>query len=164
YLVQAGDTLDSLSRRTNTSVYDLQQVNCLQSFTIQPGQTIYLPFNPPTSTPTGTSTPVTPSPTPSRTGTPTSTPRAPEVFRADVSIDRTTISVVGRYFRPDEEGFIVELRGTTGAIPLALGRLRSSTSFEADLPPPSNLPGGTYDLRVINPDNQFAVIRVTIPP
>jgi hypothetical protein len=72
--------------------------------------------------------------------------------------------VVGRYFRPDEDGFGVELRGAGGTIPLALGRLRSSTSFEAELPPPAELPGGNYNLFVINPDNQFDEIRVTLPP
>jgi hypothetical protein len=155
--------LDSLARRTNTSVYQLQQVNCLQNFTIQPGQTVYLPFNPPTPTVTSTTTPVTPSATPSRTGTPSATPRAPEIFSAEVSVDRQILSVVGRNFRPEEDGFEVELRGATGVTPLALGRLQSSTSFEAELPPPADLPGGDYDLRVINPDNQFDVLRINIP-
>lgn len=164
YVVQVGDTLNSLADRTGVSVYDLQQVNCLTNATIQPGQTVYLPFTPPTPTVTPTNTPTTPTPTPTMTGTPTATPRAPEIFTADPSVDRTTLFVVGRNFKPDEDGFRVELRGASGTTQLALGELRSSTSFEARLLPVAQLPAGDYDLRVINPDGQFDILRVTLPP
>lgn len=155
--------MNSLAERTGVSVYDLQQVNCLTNLTIQPGQTVYLPFTPPTPTVTPTNTPTTPTATPTLTGTPTATPRAPEIFTADPSVDRKTLFVTGRNFRPDEDDFRVELRGTAGVTPLTLGELRSSTSFEARLPPVANLPGGVYDLRVINPDGQFDILRVTLP-
>jgi hypothetical protein len=155
--------MNSLAERTGVSVYDLQQVNCLTNLTIQPGQTIYLPFTPPTPTVTATGTPITPTATPTLTGTPTATPRAPEIFTADPSVDRTILFVTGRNFRPDEADFRVELRGTVGVTPLALGELRSSTSFEARLPPVAELPAGAYDLRVINPDGQFDILRVILP-
>ncbi|MBE7469581.1 MAG: hypothetical protein DPW09_23870 [Anaerolineae bacterium] len=163
YVVQVGDTLNALAERTNVSVYDLQQVNCFTNLTVQPGQTIYLPFTPPTPTITPTNTPTTPTPTPTLTGTPTATPRAPEIFTAEPSVDRTTIFVVGRNFEVEEGGFRVELRGATGVTRLALGDLRSSTSFEAKLPPVAELPAGNYDLRVINPDGQFDVLRISLP-
>lgn len=163
YVAQVGDTMNSLAERTGASVYDLQQVNCLTNLTIQPGQTIYLPFTPPTSTVTPTNTPTTPTATPTLTGTPTPTPRAPEIFTADVSVDRKTLFVTGRNFRPDENDFRVELRGTSGTTQLTLGELRSSTSFEAKLPSVADLPAGVYDLRVINPDGQFDILRVILP-
>lgn len=163
YVVQVGDTLNSLAERTNVSVYDLQQVNCFTNLTVQPGQTIYLPFTPPTPTVTPTGTPVTPSPTPTLTGTPTATPRAPEIFTAEPSVDRTTIFVVGRNFDVNENGFRVELRGGSGTIRLGLGNLRSSTSFEAVPTPQATLPSGSHDLRVINPDGQFDVLRISVP-
>lgn len=162
YTVQAGDTLNSLSARTGVSVYDLQQVNCLSTFTIQPGQVIYLPFNPPSPTATATTTPVTPSPTASVTPTNTPTPRPPEIFDWSVSLARDTITIRGRYFDPNSFGFRVELIGLSGTLPaLELGQLRSSTSFEAKIP--STVPGGDYDMRVINPDGQFVQRRITLP-
>jgi LysM repeat protein len=163
YVVQVGDTMNLLAERTGVSVYDLQRVNCLTNLTIQPGQTVYLPFTPPTPTITPTSTPTTPTPTPTLTGTPTATPRAPEIFTAEPSVDRTTLFVVGRNFAVNESDFRVELRGASGTTPLALGNLRSSTSFEARLPLAPPLPAGAYDLRVINPDEQFDILRVTLP-
>lgn len=163
YVVQVGDTLNALAERTNVSVFDLQQVNCFTNLTIQPGQTIYLPFTPPTPTVTPTGTPITPSPTPTLTGTPTATPRSPEIFTAEPAVDRTTIFVVGRNFEVEQGGFRVELRGATGVTRLVLGDLKSSTSFEAKLPPVAELPAASYDLRVINPDGQFDVLRISLP-
>jgi hypothetical protein len=56
----------------------------------------------------------------------------------------------------------VELTGLSGTLPpLELGDLRSSTGFEALIP--STVPAGDYDLRVINPDNQFAQRRIALP-
>lgn len=163
YTVQAGDTLNTLAVRTGASVFDLQQVNCLQNFTLQPGQVVYLPFNPPTPTATGTATPVTPSPTPSSTPTQTPTPRPPEIFEIAISLGRDKITIRGRNFEPDPgQGFRVELTGLMGTLPpLELGDLRSSTGFEVLIP--SSVPAGDYDLRVINPDNQFVQRRITIP-
>ncbi|GIK43757.1 MAG: hypothetical protein BroJett011_75900 [Chloroflexota bacterium] len=163
YVAQVGDTMNSLAERTGVSVYDLQQVNCLTNLTIQPGQTIYLPFTPPTPSVTPTNTPTTPTATPTLTGTPTPTPRAPEIFTADPSVDRKTLFVTGRNFRPDEDDFRVELRGGTGVTQLVLGQLRSSTSFEAKLSSGTELPSGPHDLRVINPDGQFDILRITLP-
>ena len=169
YVVQLGDTLNSLALRTDSSVYELQQVNCLEIFTLEIGQTIYLPFTPPTPTITYTPTPKTPTPTPSRTGTPTPTPRPPEVFSNFPESGRTTeeviIAVQGRNFQPDEDGFRVELRtGGTREI-LELGDLRTTTSFEARIP--AGLPVNTYDLWVINPDDQFDIrssAYIVMPP
>lgn len=159
YVVQLGDTLNSLALRTNSSVYDLQQVNCLEVFTLEIGQTIYLPFTPPTPTITYTPTPRTPTPTPSRTGTPTPTPRPPEIFSNFPESGRTTeeitVAVQGRNFQPDDAGFRVELRtGGTREI-LELGDLRTTTSFEVTVP--AGLAVNTYDLWVINPDDQFDI-------
>ncbi|MFN8458359.1 MAG: LysM peptidoglycan-binding domain-containing protein [Anaerolineae bacterium] len=163
YTVQAGDTLNTLAARTGASVFDLQQVNCLQNFTLQSGQVVYLPINPPTPTATGTATPVTPSPTPSATPTQTSTPRPPEIFEIAISLARDKITIKGRNFEPNpSQGFRVELTGLTGTLPpLVLGDLRSSTGFEVIIP--STVPAGDYDLRVINPDNQFVQRRITLP-
>jgi hypothetical protein len=129
----------------------------LPSYTIQPGQIVYLPFNPPTPTIT-----YTPTPTPARTDTPTTIPRPPEIFVIIISVSRDVIVVQGRNFEIDEAGFRVQLTGPTGTINLDLGDLRSSTGFEARIP--ASVPGGDYDLRVINPDDQFAIRRVTLPP
>lgn len=152
YTAQAGDTLNSLANRTGSSVFELQQVNCLESFNLQTGQTIYLPFTPPTPTVTLTPTPTRrPGPTPTRTATPISpaidsvTPNRVDRAAAD---DTVVITVQGRNFRPQEQGFRVELRGPAG-VELELGPARSSTSFEAIVPP--GLPEGTYDMVVTNP-------------
>jgi hypothetical protein len=158
-VVQLGDTLNSLALRTNTSVYELNQVNCLEIFTLEIGQTIYLPFTPPTPTITYTPTPRTPTPTPSRTGTPTPTPRPPEIFNnfpeSGLTTEEVIMAVQGRNFEPDEAGFRVELRAGGAREILELGELRTTTSFEAFVP--AGLPINTYDLWVINPDDQFDI-------
>jgi LysM repeat protein len=159
YAVKPGDTLNVLAERTNVSVNDLQRVNCLDTFTLQVGQTVYLPFTPPTSTVTPTPTPKTPTPTPTPTGTPTATPRPPEIFSSEpdsgVNSNEIIIAIQGRNFQPESDGFRVELR--TGGVKqnLLLGDLVTSTSFEAKVP--LGLPPGTYDLWVINPDDQFDI-------
>ncbi|MBN1994394.1 MAG: LysM peptidoglycan-binding domain-containing protein [Anaerolineae bacterium] len=161
YTVQTPEeTLNLLAERTNSSPYELYQVNCLDSYTIRPGQVIYLPFLPPTSTVTHTPTPVTPSPTPTRTDTPTATPRAPEIFSSEpgsgVNTEEVIIAVQGRYFYYDEsDGFRVELRRGGSKQGLLLGELKTNNSFEAIVP--IGLLPGTYDLWVINPDDQFDV-------
>ncbi len=69
YTVQLGDTFNSLATRTNTSVFELQEANCLRQ--IQIGDSLYLPFIPPTPTVTNTPTPGGAAPpTATRTGTP----------------------------------------------------------------------------------------------
>jgi LysM repeat protein len=153
YVVQIGDTLNALAARTNTSVFELQQANCLESFALQTGQTIYLPATPPTTTHTPTPT-VTPSSTPTRTPT----AEQPEIM--NVSPDsgevgkRVIILVEGRNLKADEPDFRVELTGNGSGEVLDLGGLRTSTGFEAIVP--ADLPVGLYDLFVFNPDNQFA--------
>ncbi len=156
YQVQVGDTLNSLSARTNVSVFDLQQVNCLESFTIRPGQVIYLPFTPPTFTPT----PV-PTPTGTRSATPTRTPTAIAPVISNVVPDRVDadsasviITVIGRNFKPRESGFRVELRGPQSVM-LSLSGLGSDTNFDAVVPP--GLPIGTYDIVVTNANNRTGV-------
>jgi spore germination protein YaaH len=163
YEVQTGDTLNSLAERTDSSEYELYQVNCLESYTILPGQVIYLPFTPPTPTVTKTPTPVTPSPTPTRTGTPTATPHPPEISSNEPFEGNNTAEVViavqGRYFQTDKDDFRVEFRvsGTNDRTPLTLGELKTSSSFEAIVP--AGLAPGWYDLWVINPDDQFDTRR-----
>jgi hypothetical protein len=154
YTVQSGDTLNTLSGRTGVSVFELQQANCLVNLTLQPGQVVFLPFNPPTSTPRPTGTPVTPSPTPTRTSTPM---RPPEIFSATVSQDKQTITVVGRYFEADDPTFSVAFVGSSlpqDRVILAKDlRLKSNTGVVVLVPP--DLPAGVYSFYVINPDEQF---------
>jgi LysM repeat protein len=92
YVVQYGDTMSSLSRRTGTTVFEIMNANCLESPQLTAGKTIYLPrypitYYPPTATrrplPTWTATPFLPSPTatmigitPSATAVPTLIPSA----------------------------------------------------------------------------------------
>ncbi|HID64526.1 MAG TPA: LysM peptidoglycan-binding domain-containing protein [Anaerolineae bacterium] len=81
YVVQRGDTLYSLARRYNTTVYAIVQANCLTNYAIYVGQNLYLPPLPATPTPTVTQTPTatntpTATGTPSATATPTSTATA----------------------------------------------------------------------------------------
>jgi LysM repeat protein len=138
YTVQTGDTLNSLADRTNLSVFDLQQVNCLESFTIFPGDIVYLPFTPPTATPSPTRAPTgTRRPTPTRTATPIN----PRIVSVVARLTPTEIVVVvqGENFRSRERGFRAELVGPT-TIPLQLGEARTSTSFEAFAPVPLDLP------------------------
>lgn len=160
YTVQAGDTLNTLAIRTNISIFDLQQANCLASSIIQPGQEIHLPFIPPS--PTDTVTPTATSPPPSN---PSSTPTAivpiinnvvPDRIdeRTDQNREDVIITIIGRNFRSRETGFKVELRGPESRI-LQLGEATSDTSFDAIVP--SGLSVGTYDLVVTNPDNRAGV-------
>jgi len=162
YEAQTGDTLNSLAERTGTTPFVLYETNCLESYTIRPGQVIYLPFIPPTPTASSTSTPVTPSPTPTRTGTPSPTPRAPEIFSSEPTTgnisDEVVLAVQGRYFLPNEDGFRVELRSSGIKFDLVLGEIRTQSSFEAIIPA-NTLGPDTYDLWVINPDDQFDIRR-----
>jgi len=162
YEVQTGDTLNSLAERTETTPFILYETNCLESYTILPGQVIYLPFIPPTPTASSTPTPVTPSPTPTRTGTPSPTPRPPEIFSNEPTAGKISgdiiMAVQGRYFLPEEDGFRVELRASGIKYNLQLGDIRTSTSFEAIIPA-NTIGPGTYDLWVINSDDQFDIRR-----
>jgi hypothetical protein len=158
YIVQPGDTLNSLASRTSSTVYDLQQVNCLDSFTLQIGQTVFLPFTPATPTFTHTPSPTErPGPTPTRTPTAVSpqidsvTPNQVDQLVAE---NEVVITVLGRNFRSTEAGFMVDLRGPAN-VQLQLGEIRSSTSFEATVPP--GLPLGTYALVVTNPNDRAGI-------
>ncbi len=96
YVVQFGDTLSSLARRTGSSVYAIMQANCMDSTYLTAGRTIYLPrypyttppiaTNPPlpshTSTPTLTATPILVSPTASATAVVSPSPTATIIFTA----------------------------------------------------------------------------------
>ncbi|RME71566.1 MAG: LysM peptidoglycan-binding domain-containing protein, partial [Chloroflexi bacterium] len=108
YTVQEGDTLNRLAERTGSSVRDLQKYNCLKSFTLTPGQTIYLPEIPPTPTvtPTASATPL-----PQATPTPTPVPLAPQIDQvAPSQVDRAaadagfTLTVTGKNFQPTAAG------------------------------------------------------------
>ena len=53
YVVQPGDTLFSIARRVNISVYQLKYANCLTSDYIRSGQQLYVPYLPlPIASPT----------------------------------------------------------------------------------------------------------------
>ena len=162
--MQLGDTLETLADRLNMpniKQQELYNLNCLTSYTIVPGQTIYLPLIPPTSTPTITPIPPTPSLTPTKTGTVTPTPRAPELSKitptSGINVEKVIINVQGKYLQPDQAGFLVELRGNGQSYELELGNRNSSSAFEATVP--KNLPAGKYDLVVFNPDNQFDTLE-----
>ncbi len=164
YTVQLGDTFNSLATRTNISVFELQEANCLRD--IQIGNPLYLPFLPPTPTTTSTPTPSGASPpTVTRTGTPI----APKI--SDVLTQQTDTEIIvivkGENFRSREAGFRAELVGPT-TITLTLGQARTSTNFEASAPIPDNLPAilpqGSYDLVVINPNGQLDTRTNVFPP
>jgi hypothetical protein len=151
--VQTGDTFNSLSARIGTSVFSIQQANCLTG-NLQPGQILYLPFNPPT---------LTPFPTPSVTGaplptlTPTSTPFVPIVIsvspgRVDEGYaNEVILTIIGRNFDTRAAGFRAELRGPENVLLTKLGP-GSDTSFDAVVP--VGLPSGSYDVVVTNPDDR----------
>jgi LysM repeat protein len=163
YEVKVGDTLNIISSLTNSSVAELQTVNCLNSFTIRPGDVIFVPFTPPTVTPTSPP-PATPLPRPSPTRT--STPIAPRINTTLVEIDLNEnlvkVFVTGENFRSREQGFRAELQGFT-TIPLTLGEARTSTSFEATAPL-DELPLGKYSLVVINPNGELTIRENVYPP
>lgn len=71
YVVRAGDTLNALAQRHNIAVQAIIEANCLTSFMVYAGQTIYLPN---VSTPTVPPTTVV---SPTQTPTPTFTPQPP---------------------------------------------------------------------------------------
>ena len=166
YTVQTGDTLNSLANRTGLSVFDLQQVNCLETFTILPGDIVYLPFDPPTPTPSPTRAPtVTRLPTLTRTATPIA-PRILTVVARQTDTE-IVVFVQGENFRSREAGFRAQLVGPT-TIELTLGEARTSSSFEAFAPIPGDLPAilprGAYDLVVINPNGRLDTERGVFPP
>ena len=159
YVVQPGDTLDNLANRTGVSVFELQQVNCLNAFNLRVGQALFLPMTPPTPTVTYTPSPTgTRPPTPTRTATPT----LPQIDSITPNrVDRETadgeviITVLGRNFQPNTLEFKVELRGPLPNVELELGSAYSSTSFNAIVP--AGLPEGSYSLVVTNPHGRQAV-------
>jgi len=87
YMVQPGDTLYSLSRRTGTSIDSIRRANCMTGYTIYAGSPLYLPRLPAALTPSPTVT-FTPSPsaspTPSLTPTATGTPAGTSTFTPTV--------------------------------------------------------------------------------
>jgi len=91
YTVQAGDTLSALSRRHNTTVQAIIEANCLTSFMIYAGQTIYLP-DPGSPTPAASPTPVgTPTFTPTSTSQP---PPLPAGAAPKIALPPETINVI----------------------------------------------------------------------
>lgn len=165
YQVQVGDTLNSLAARTNSTVFDLQQVNCLESFTIFPGQSIYLPFTPPTPTPTPLPSPTgTRRATPTRTATPISPKISSVVAHVDEGAGQIVLIVTGENFRPQEQGFRAELLGPT-TVSLQVGPAATSTSFEGRAPVSElDLVTGEYDLVVINPNGRLDTRVGVWPP
>lgn len=73
YIVQAGDTLYSLSQRFGVDIEAIRLANCLPGYTIYLGLALYLPPLPPTPVYTPTETP-TMAPSPTATEFPTITP------------------------------------------------------------------------------------------
>ncbi|HRV91041.1 MAG TPA: LysM peptidoglycan-binding domain-containing protein [Anaerolineae bacterium] len=171
YVVQPGDTLSTLGQIVNMGQTDLQQINCLASSVVVPGQTIYLPFIPPVATVTNTTTPL-PTPTSTRPSTPT--PIAPiidevdarDVATNDPAIRQIIVVAVGRNFRPREAGFKAELTGPT-LIRLNVDLSSSNTSIRATkLVSESLVTGlvpGTYDLIITNPDGRSDIANGVYP-
>lgn len=59
YTIVAGDNLYTLAKNMNTTVAELAQANCLEHpESLMPGQSIYVPSSPTTTTPVPTATPV----------------------------------------------------------------------------------------------------------
>jgi serine/threonine protein kinase len=83
YIVQAGDTLQTLAETTGSTADEIREANCLRRATLFVGQRLWLPQLPVTATPTATIE--TPSPTPTDLPTeppptnrpPTATPTDP---------------------------------------------------------------------------------------
>ncbi len=69
YAIQANDSLSAIGQATNTTVQQLQEVNCLESTLLSVGQQIWVRFSP-----VATNTPVPPTAVP---GSPTSPPPGP---------------------------------------------------------------------------------------
>ena len=81
YTVQAGDTMFSLARSRDTTVYQIMNANCLVSASLYAGRQIYLPPGRATAVPTATTAPPSPKP-PRPTNTavpPTNTATPPPV-------------------------------------------------------------------------------------
>jgi hypothetical protein len=156
--------LNDLAERTNTTVFQVQQFNCLESFAVRPGQMVYLPFEPPppTARPTPTVT-GTRLPTPTRTSTPVNPIIRDVVVRVNEEAGEIRLIVTGENFRSQEQGFRAELVGPR-TIPLQLGQARTSTSFEATAPLEEETLTGEYDLVVINPNGRLAVRQRVFPP
>ncbi len=161
YNVVTGDTLNTLATRTGLSVYDLQLVNCLSSYTLKESQQIYLPMMPPPPTAESTRAPLPTDPPPP---TPTRFPMMPEINgltpRIGVLGQEMLIFVQGLNFMVDNADFRVELRGSMNNLTaqvLQLGNTRSSTSFDAIVP--ADLPLGVYDVYVINPGDRADVME-----
>ncbi len=172
YVVQVGDTLDRLGARVGLSVADLFDNNCLDSFTIRPGEIIYLPFTPPTLTPTPTATtgtnvtppriPTTPAPTTNR---PVIFDCTPGLIRYELSLatpaltptpsnQRRDFTCTGTNLRPAAQGFRAELRGPNGQnIFQLLGG--DGTTLRGTIP--TFPPEGSYDLIVTNPNGQSTI-------
>jgi LysM repeat protein len=156
YQVQVGDTLNSLAQRTNTTVFELQQVNCLEPATILPGQIIYLPFTPPTPTPTNTPGP-TGTTRPTATHTPTAVApivdgMAPSSVSDETAKQDIPVTVFGKNFQARSQGFRAELNGPQFVQLEIVPNAGSTTSFDAIISVPAGgLPLGTYDLVVTNP-------------
>jgi LysM repeat protein len=54
YVIRRGDTLSGLARFYRTTVQAIVDANCLSSYNIRAGDSLYLPAPPPTATPTAT--------------------------------------------------------------------------------------------------------------
>ncbi len=175
YEVQRGDTLATLSSRVGKTVYDLQQVNCLNNSTLQPRQIIYLPFSPPTSTPTDTPTVVstsTPLPKTEPSATFSPTPAMPIIQSINPASgdlgQEVRLTILGVNFGLLDErgptigrGFKAELHMVQPKSGTVIKELkiaaapRTSTNFEAIVP--ADLPEGCYDFAVINPNERIAI-------
>ncbi len=160
YTVESNDTFESLADRTDSSVVELQESNCLRN--IQSGDIIYLPIgNPPVPTEIPTSV--------GATKQPPATPKAPRISTVTVhqTGDKILLIVTGENFRSQENGFIVKLVGPT-VITMTVGGAGTSASFEASASIPTDLPVSlpvrAYDLVVVNPSGRLDVQEGVYPP
>ncbi len=99
YIVQLGDTLFSLGRRSGTTVTKIRQVNCLYG-TLKAGTMIWLPHIviPPSPTPT---LPLPTEPSPTWTSTPP--PTYPDLIIENIDIDALSVTCTGSATIPGQE-------------------------------------------------------------
>lgn len=142
YVVQPGDTLYSLARRSGTTITAIIQANCLRGYTIYVGQRLYLPPLPPTFTPTATGTPTdTPTPTPSLTVTVTVTITPTPTETGTPTPTSTTVTVTPPTPTPTGTATATP-EGTITVTPMATGATFTPTPTATDTatPPGTAIP------------------------
>jgi LysM repeat protein len=152
YTVARNDTLSSLGQRTGTSWQQIQSANCLTSTTIFSGQTLYLPFIPPTLVVTNL-----PNPEPSRV------PPGPGNPRVSVKPATGKIPTIYTFEIRDftaSEFVTVKIWPVGAAAALASFRVRIGENGNLDFPWNSQggNPTGNYFVIVANDDESHKAV------